>query len=366
MKESLSWTQNVTEKGVHVCREVHISFHEDFHQLSFQIKDCLGKELKKNIYERVKPWSEVEYCDASTIFQGVWHTGAIHYQSYEAYCPQLYNSIPENKRPWYFYTSPDPFKLSYFYPNDGCYTLPLNKSLEVYKSLTGKDYPNWRFIGDSLGRQIDITARCEFESIFSHSFLDNSIFNSPTFLRSDNSYNQTSHKYTFTTPYHSYSHDKMKKEVFSWMYHLPHDLDFVVLNTGAWYSIFHLNTPQATLNFTETIFRLLPHLEHFMEKNPSTTVFWLGLPSTRESNAQYGWDEFETRNQIIKHFLEPLGVIYFDMEAFGGGRKSIGDKILRDEIHWVCPGTFSIPSFAFERILHLHVMRMLQRANMTI
>ncbi len=366
--DSHLWNQNLTDQGLPACSKVHFSFQENFHQLTFRIKNCTGEVVERIQYKRAQDWSEMNYCKASNIFDGVWRTAAFHHENYTTRCPRLYNNIPDEKKQWTFYPALGPFKVSYFYTNSGCYTLPLKKSLEVFRHLKGREYPNWRFIGDSLVRQIDFTGRCELEHLFprSFSYFNVSAENELPFFRADDQIHNITGKRTFTTPHHPYYHWRENKHIFSWLYHLHEDIDILVLDTGAWYSPYHLDTPESTANFTETIVRFLPHLETFMKKNSHVTVFWLGLPLMAEMIRDYAWDQFQIRNHLVRHLLEPFGVIYFDMERFGGERKKIGDLVSRDTLHWVSPGTFTIPSFAMERMIHLHVMRVLQNAHLSI
>lgn len=149
------------------------------------------------------------------------------------------------------------------------------------------------------------------------------------------------------------------------MLNVEADNEILLLDNGVWYNPYHdCFNGSAVLN--ESIEVIKMQLEYLKSRNHNLTIFWLGNPPTVESfNAPddivkyYAFDEFATRDEFVMSVLQPIGVIFLDVIHFSKEIKAHCPSIAHDYLHWSNPGSFSIPSFLLERMLHLYVLQFL-------
>jgi hypothetical protein len=328
------------------------------------------------------------HCQTGNIFYGEWlydkrNLNVMSYPSELAsLCPHLTDSVVADwiQKAGHFPHRPkNHITQAFFYPYDNCYTFPFAKSLSLYQSLRQKRFPHIVVVGDSLSKQLEVGLRCDYEFVFR-------VPPDPTtevasvwhpYLRQDfpcsHLCNGTSHPNTAIVRgefknnsafCNNCAHYKknisptdwtMNKHLFSFIYRLPTDMDILVLNCGAWYSWWK-GMDNSTQEFREMLLLMRPHLQSLKDRHPDVSIFWFSLPSVvHHHNPGYEHHLFSEKNKVARSILSTVvGLTFIDSEELSLGRH-LRENITADGMHWVNPGSFAIPSFAIEKMMHLYV-----------
>jgi hypothetical protein len=285
--------------------------------------------------------------------------------------------------------------------------------------------PYYTAIGDPLNGQISSTGQCDLEKTFhafdrfkrvsfSSLFHLNAMWNQylrndfpcqprcltdPTFLQTEGQIRKSPfvappcHACSKGVQYHyNLSNAEESKGVFAYLTLVPKETRLLVINAGSWFTKY-FQIEKGTLLFENTLRALLPHLKKLQdfrsnarniaygESKGSLDIYFVGLPELLSSgDPSFEWDEFPQRNAIAKKVLleeakqqYDLNITFISQEDIFRDRKNAavfrgpgGDAMslaTPDALHYCAPGVFSLPSFLFEMIWHLHVRNRLIQAG---
>ena len=316
-------------------------------------------------------------CTKSNIFKGKWTISANlvapHYtEMIDKQCPHFH--IELNK---YVYSTP--FKLSFFETNDDCKVIPLEKSLEIYRKEFGSTEPKVIAVGDSLVQQTIFAADCDSESFHIGKITSRNHFHRSNYLRHDipcdfkncsdpsfvefwNQPERQQHSPCLGcaiahTVKSSYRNDSLNHKIFPWVYDgsIPNQTDILILDVGAWISRGH-SLSNFSETFKETLELLAPKIIYLQKTHPNMTIFWQGQRLTPVIPVDHELQTVPNRNLLAQAILGPLGVIYLDLYSFSKERVLNDPKCMPDNYHFMNPGPFAVPSFLWERIMHLFIV----------
>jgi hypothetical protein len=163
--------------------------------------------------------------------------------------------------------------------------------------------------------------------------------------------------------------------------------NILILGTGAWHDNYNYieNSTNHFQSFLIEVFPLLKELQ--TNKRKDLLIFWVSLPTMFQTlsptdEVLFEWESYSKKNALLKtaitkynkemetEFLQQSGsdnrqsvflhkMFYIDMETYASSRKFYEWKTQKlfahDHLHWIIPGSFSVPSFVFEIIFHLFI-----------
>ena len=221
------------------------------------------------------------------------------------------------------------------------------------------------FVGDSLGGQILVSLRCEFERLnisnviitryFENTFLKN-IYSSYHWLhhlpRLSHEYNHTSlstvinkrnnNNNNYSNNYYYNNNNNYKNRINP----LP---SIIIFDTGAWY-----NTTELISKYPDALRQLVVEVGPLAAEG--VLLVWLALPPARHSKWPFlnsPCIDFDVKNQIARDILIHNGYLYFDENnALESRLKVDSDVMMEDGVHWRSPAVSSVPSFLARALLH--------------
>lgn len=411
----------------------------------------LGFSLKKNGILHVqhlhheqpltfKRFHHSTYCNISNILPGKWYYDEnylVRDENKWETCPNYHVKFPVLECPSYY-------ALQYF-PDSHCTILPLRKSLyylhdylinndnisrkfELYSAsasgrkknntnvLVASKYPveegesdnvYFYITGDSLTRQLAVSAECEIQSnlegLKSVKYLSKTssvlkvYWKLNQFLRSDlpchlscltNSTYFVTDGQKASSEYFPFpckgcpdgrritGEAKDNPELFTYFSYLkdiPSSVRVLLLNAGPWY-IKRFHVLDGNKEFRETLQALVYYLAMIQkEREYQLDIYFLALPSVDADLPDYVSLEFtgyKEKNEILYDVFSPHATSSYNLSVtIIANHQFYQKKALQgkenvfssDNLHYCFPGTFSPPSFLFETIVHHHVMKLMSK-----
>ena len=273
--------------------------------------------------------------------------GAVKEKAVRAYCPHTLAEalLPHPAgQPAYFCPS---YTRSLFRPGR-CTVPPTSTSLAALEHCLGKPSVTL-FVGDSLAQQAAFGLQCELEraggnasravhvarSLSMRADLDKEMAckmhaansscarceggtRAPTQLRNASAWRQ------------------------AWMDALPEGTTSVVLNTGAWYSPFHLCGGDAEAEFDTTLSLLLPFLAELSSKKRKLHVLWQDIPPMPPtgSRPEFAWAAMKGRNARARAALAAAApaVTFLETSKALRGLRKANPGMTVGGVHWCSPG----------------------------
>ena len=315
-------------------------------------------------------------CSSSSIIDGVWSYGNATEETSWRNCPTAlqwasgryeidYHIKAYNCSGTQAYLSAT-FQTT---PRSDCQLWSFDESVAYISSVFNRTYdlPNIRIfvIGDSVGGQYAIAAKCASESIPSNRYFHVGFLHDHT-LRNDVPCVYECIDLEFRTKFHymcsrcehgtAKVFDRDAEDFFA--NRIPAMTNILILTSGIWYNNFKLSEksrPEELYN--KTLINLVPILKNLVRRG--VVVVWIALPVTDDCDIApnhqgrlYGWDTFAEKNKNVETHFTNSGIIIVDANKAIMSRYKKDPKIFKGGgIHYCEPGQSSIPMFVNKLIM---------------
>jgi hypothetical protein len=153
----------------------------------------------------------------------------------------------------------------------------------------------------------------------------------------------------------------------AWSEALPGNATALVLNTGAWYSPFHLCGASVGATDGEldaTLSLLLPLLAAWTARG--VHVLWQDVPPMPDSGGrpEFAWEALPRRNAAARAALAAAApdVTFLNTSAALGALRRLHPRLTSGGMHWCSPGPNSATQFVAARLLHAMARRCAEAA----
>lgn len=251
---------------------------------------------------------------------------------------------------------------SVFVPRN-CKLLEIGESAKAlrqyFNRVNGNRLPlKVQVIGDSLGQQLEIGARCivEIESRGEDVVM---VHNRDQYLRSDypcaaECTNKTHAEITTNFDCHACRDGEPRTYSLesSWLRYVNNDTNIVVLNTGAWYNGYLLRDKQYEAQYDRTIKISMEVAAVLTERNIS--VIWTPLPPVKYPGKKFAWDQFIPRNKRTRDMLVGSAIHYIDFNPQIIRLRDVNPSIdYKGQFHFCNPSPSAVLTFMFKVTLSL-------------
>lgn len=232
----------------------------------------------------------------------------------------------------------------------------------VFAEKLGSPLVNVFAIGDSIGAQYAIAAKCASEMHSLNETLRVGFWHDHT-LRNDvpcseNCTNAEFRSKLFATCSRCAKNGStvpfQRESELHFANNIPTATNILILTCGVWYNSFKFSQSRPDQLYNTTLHLAAPVLKNLVKRG--VIVVWVSLPYNRGGSANdkrlYGWDTFAAKDESAKFFFRDTGVIFVDANPVIGRRISKDPyAFVNGTVHYCNPGSSSVPIFLHEVIM---------------